>query len=62
MAAICMWVSIPHLVNLIMSIEVAIEILKEFNEWRNGKEIAMIPPKIITQAINTVIKHYEQSI
>jgi hypothetical protein len=45
-----------------MSIEIAIEILKEFNEWRNGKEIAMIPPKIITQAINTVIKHYEQSI
>lgn len=45
-----------------MSLQRAIEILKEFNEWRNGKDIAMIPPKIVTQAINTVIKHYEQSI
>lgn len=43
-----------------MSLNQAIEVLKKYNDWRIGKTNEMIPPIIITHAIEIIIKHYER--
>lgn len=40
----------------------AIDILKEFNEWRQGAETKMLHPKIITKAINKAIEEMEKQV
>ena len=45
-----------------MTTEEAIKILKEYNEWRRGAEIPMPEPKIIGEAIDTVIKFCEEQL
>lgn len=44
-----------------MSLKQAIEVLKQYNDWRTGKSNEMIPPITITHAIELVIKHYDQN-
>ncbi len=39
--------------------EEAIEILKEFNEWRTGAETDQLKPSVITEALNVVIGEFE---
>lgn len=38
----------------------AIDVLKEFNEWRQGADTKMLHPKIITKAINKAIEEMEK--
>ena len=38
-----------------MTIDEAIQLLKEFNAWRCGADTPMLNPREITEAINTVI-------
>ena len=44
-----------------MSIEQAIEILRNHNAWRNGAAVNMVRPELVTLAIETIIKHYENT-
>lgn len=44
-----------------MSIEIAIKIISKFNEWRTGGQFPMLNPKLVTLAIDEVIKHYENT-
>ena len=42
-----------------MKIKQAIQILKDHNQWRQGdSDQEMIHPKLITQAIETVIEYF----
>lgn len=41
-----------------MTIEEAIAILKHHNEWRRGADIPMEEPKVIGEAIDTVVNHF----
>lgn len=45
-----------------MSIEQAIIILRKHNAWRNGAAVTMVRPELVTLAIDTIIKHYENTI
>ena len=42
-----------------MELTAAKEILKEHNEWRRGAEIKQQEPKLIGEAIDTVLAHLE---
>lgn len=42
-----------------MELSKAIEVLKEHNEWRLGADIPMENPKVITEAINTVVNNFK---
>ena len=42
-----------------MKIAEAIEILKEYNDWRIGANTEMLHPKDITMSINTLISAFE---
>ena len=44
-----------------MTIEQAIAILRKHNAWRNGAAVNMVRPELVTLAIETVIKHYENT-
>lgn len=44
-----------------MSIKQAIAILKKHNAWRNGAAVNMVRPELVTIAIETIIKHYENT-
>ena len=44
-----------------MSIEQAIAILRKHNAWRNGAAVNMVRPELVTLAIETIIKHYENT-
>lgn len=44
-----------------MKIEDAIAILKQHNEWRRGADISMTDPKILGEAIDTVIEHFDDA-
>lgn len=41
--------------ELFMSLNEAIEILKEYNDWRLGAETEMLNPKLITEALEIAI-------
>lgn len=43
-----------------MRIEVALEILKDYNKWRRGAEMEMPSPKIIGEAIDQIINYVEK--
>lgn len=45
-----------------MNIQQAITILKLHNQWRRGKEVKMLPPRVIGEAIDTVVAAYEHKI
>lgn len=40
----------------------ALEVLKEYNSWRQGADTKMIDPETITEAIDTVIRILEKEI
>lgn len=44
-----------------MTIEVAIAILRKHNAWRIGAAVYMVRPELVTLAIDTIIKHYENT-
>jgi hypothetical protein len=44
-----------------MTIDEAITILRKHNAWRNGSAITMVRPELVTLALETIIKHYENS-
>lgn len=44
-----------------MTIEEAIAILKTHNEWRRGADIPMTDPKILGEAIDTVVEHFDDA-
>lgn len=44
-----------------MTIEQAIAILRKYNAWRNGAAVNMVRPELVTLAIETIIKHYENT-
>lgn len=44
-----------------MTIEQAIWILRKHNAWRNGAAVNMVRPEFVTLAIETIIKHYENT-
>lgn len=41
-----------------MKEEEAIIILNYYNQWRQGKDIPMLEPSVITEAIKTIIDYY----
>ena len=43
-----------------MTLERAIEILEAHQEWRKGADTDMIAPSIITEAIDTILKHLKK--
>jgi hypothetical protein len=43
-----------------MSLKEALEVLKAYQEWRLGGEGEMIPPALITEAINVAIDCMER--
>jgi hypothetical protein len=43
-----------------MSLKKAIEVLKIYNAWRLGNDGDMLDTKLITEAIQVVIKEYEK--
>jgi hypothetical protein len=43
-----------------MDLTTAIEILKEYRDWRQGDSDQMLSPRVISKALNTVIKHHEK--
>lgn len=43
-----------------MTLEEAIKILKEYNEWRRGAETEMLHPKTIGEAIDVVLEELEK--
>lgn len=43
-----------------MELKEAKEILKEHNEWRRGAEIKQQEPKLIGEAIDTVLAHLKE--
>ncbi len=43
-----------------MSLKEAIEILKQYNNWRLGDDSDMLDPKLISEAIELVIQEYEK--
>ena len=43
-----------------MTLPEAVRIVKRHQEWRQGAEIEMSEPKIITQAIDTLLKQIEE--
>jgi hypothetical protein len=43
-----------------MTLDEAITILKIHQMWRLGADIVMIEPKELTQAIDIILKNYEQ--
>ena len=42
-----------------MKIKSAIKILKHYNKWRQGAEIKQPNPRLITEAINTLVSYVE---
>jgi hypothetical protein len=42
-----------------MTIIEAIQVLKHHNKWRKGADIEMTDPKILSEAIDEIIRHYE---
>lgn len=42
-----------------MEIQEAVKILKHHNKWRKGADIKMVDPKVLSEAIDTVIGEYE---
>ena len=44
-----------------MTIEQAIAILRKYNAWRNGGAYHCVRPDLVTLAIETIIKHYENT-
>ena len=45
--------------NTPMTIDEAITILKGHNAWRRGDDSDMLNPKLVGQAIDVVVAHYE---
>lgn len=39
-----------------MSLKQAIEILKEYNEWRLGADLEMLKPQLVTEALKVAIE------
>jgi predicted DNA-binding protein len=42
-----------------MNLTEALNLLCHYQLWRLGEEITMLEPKVITEAINTIIKNFE---
>jgi hypothetical protein len=45
-----------------MTKEEALKILIEYNQWRRGLEIEMLPPKLIGEAIDVAIECLTKSV
>ena len=58
---ICLLMNVRECAEYKMSIEQAIEILRNHNAWRNGAAVNMVRPELVTLAIETIIKHYENT-
>lgn len=43
-----------------MKIEDALELLEHHNKWRKGADIPMIQPKVLTEAIETILDKYKK--
>jgi hypothetical protein len=43
-----------------MEIKEAIKLLEYHNRWRLGADVPMIRPKVLTEAIETILKDYEE--
>lgn len=39
-----------------MKIEKAIIVLTKYNRWRRGEDMPMLQPKVVSEAIDTVLK------
>lgn len=46
-----------------MKIDIAIKVLKQYNQWRRGEDndVPMLQPFTIGTALDTVIQYYEKS-
>ena len=44
-----------------MNLRKALLVLTEYNKWRLGAQIEMLNPKLITEAIEVILKHYEKT-
>jgi L-lysine 2,3-aminomutase len=38
----------------------ALNILRHYQLWRLGEEVSMLQPKVVTQAINTILKNFKE--
>jgi hypothetical protein len=43
-----------------MTLQKATNILRHFQLWRLGDEITQLEPKVITQAIDTILKNFDE--
>lgn len=43
-----------------MSLRIALLVLKQHQEWRLGANIDQLNPKVITEAIEVILKHHEK--
>jgi hypothetical protein len=43
-----------------MKITEAVKLLRQHQKWRNGAEIIQIKPYVLTQAINVILKNFEE--
>jgi hypothetical protein len=43
-----------------MTLQEATNILRHFQLWRLGEEITQLEPKVITQAIDTILKNFDE--
>ena len=44
-----------------MNLRKALLVLTEYNKWRLGGPIEMLNPKLITEAIEVILKHHEKT-
>jgi len=43
-----------------MDIGKAIDLLEHHNKWRKGADIPMIDPSVLSEVIDTIVKHYKR--
>jgi hypothetical protein len=43
-----------------MTLQEALNILRHFQLWRLGEEITQLEPKVITQAIDGILKNFDE--
>ena len=42
-----------------MDIKTAIKLLKHHNKWRNGADVEMVRPDVLTEVMNTIVNYYD---
>lgn len=42
-----------------MKIKEAVIVLEEHNKWRLGADVKMTSPKVLTEAINTIVEYFK---